>query len=131
MASECGFTDHNYRELMRLHTELLSKNFTILAFPSNQFGKQEPATNEDILKFTSSKYGVTFPMFSKSQNLLQDSAVYQYLVRKMGREPSWNFCKYLVDRDGQAVQFFTEKDPFSKIQRSIDYLLNKGHSHEL
>lgn len=131
MASECGYTDHNYKELVQLQTEFQLKEFTILAFPSNQFGQQEPGTNENIVAFTSSTYKVNFPMFSKSENLLKQSVVYQHLVGKMRKEPSWNFCKYLVDREGQVVQFFSERVDFNEIRRSIDYILNKGHSEEL
>lgn len=110
---------------MQIQTELQSKRFTVLAFPSNQFGQQEPGTNEDIMAFTSSKYGVNFPIFSKCEDLLQDSVVYQYLVGQMQRAPSWNFCKYLVDGQGQVVQFFSERDNFSKIRHSVDYMLKK------
>lgn len=131
VASECGYTDHNYRELVKIQTELHSKGFTVLAFPSNQFGQQEPGNNDDIVAFTNSKYEVNFPLFSKSKDLLQDCVVYQHLVGQMWREPSWNFCKYLIDRQGQAVQFFSEKDDFSKIRRSINYILKRVHPEGL
>lgn len=65
VASQCGFTEKNYRHLQPLYDKYRDRGFTILAFPCNQFGAQEPGSNEEIVKFAQEKYGVTFPIFSK------------------------------------------------------------------
>ena len=126
VASECGYTDYNYRHLVELQAELSPLNFTVLAFPLNQFGHQEPGSNNDIIEFAKTNYSVNFPIFSKSESL-QDSGVYQYLLNAMWRSPSWNFCKYLVDRQGNIVQFFSQKESFDEIRVSAQYLLKKHH----
>lgn len=113
-----------------MQAELESKGFTVLAFPSNQFGHQEPGSNSDIQEFTRSKYSVNFPIFSRNE-YLEESAVYQYLTKKMWIKPKWNFCKYLVDRQGRVVQFFSERDSFDIIQASVNYLLSKAYSDKL
>ena len=130
MASECGYTDVNYKQLVSMQAELEPKGFTVLAFPSNQFGHQEPGSNGDIKTFATSKYSLNFPIFSKREDL-RDSTVYQYLIKTMWTSPAWNFCKYLVDRQGRVVQFFSEKVSFKEIQLSVDYVLRKVDSSEL
>lgn len=131
MASECGYTDLNYKKLVVMQSTLEPQGFMVLAFPSNQFSRQEPGPNSDIKQFAESKYSTNFPIFSKSEDLVQDSLVYKYLVGTMMRHPSWNFCKYLVDREGNVVQFFSEKDSFDDIQLSVEYLLQKSYSDKL
>lgn len=126
VASECGYTDSNYKALVQLQQDYQGKGFTVLAFPSNQFSQQEPGTNQKIIDFARDSYGANFPIFSKTNvtgNLMCD--VYQYLTRNTGSFPSWNFCKYLVDRRGEVVQFFSQKDEFSAIKASVEYLLRK------
>ena len=126
VASECGYTDINYKALVQLHQDYRERGFTVLAFPSNQFGQQEPGTNQQILSFARDRYGAVFPIFAKT-NVTSDAMcpVYQYLTETTGSFPSWNFCKYLVDRTGKVLQFFSEKDDFSGIRTSIEYLLRK------
>ena len=126
VASECGFTDANYKEMVMLQNEYGQRGFAVLAFPSNQFGEQEPASNEQILNFVTDHYGVNFPMFSKIDVHGENQCdIYQFLTRTTGSTPTWNFCKYLVDQQGKVRQFFKENDQFSSIRRSLDYLLNK------
>jgi glutathione peroxidase len=104
-ASECGFTPQ-YAGLEKLYEEYRGKNFTILGFPSNDFGAQEPGSAEQIQSFCQKSYGVQFPMFEKvATKGAHKSEVYQLLTAKHG-EPKWNFHKYLVGKDGQVRQAF-------------------------
>src|ERR1700712_3629733 len=103
-ASKCGFTKQ-YEDLQKLH-QLYGGKVTVLGFPANNFGGQEPGTNPEILEFCKSKYSVTFPMFEKVSVLGADRApLYTFLKEKTQKEPTWNFCKYLVKPDG-TVKFF-------------------------
>lgn len=109
VASRCGYTPQ-YAGLQKLHDELVGRGFSVLGFPSNDFGAQEPGTAEEIETFCKKNYGVTFPMFEKVVTKAGEgqSPVYAFLGK--GRElPSWNFGKYLVGRDGQVVAFFPSK----------------------
>lgn len=128
VASHCGYTDLNYKELVRMQEELAPKGFTVLAFPCNQFGEQEPGTTAEILEFAQS-YGLNFPLFSKvdvtGDNI---SSVYSFLFEVTHTRPRWNFSKYLVDRAGAVRQFFSEKGDFSAIRQAVNYLLNKKHT---
>ncbi|MFN7492209.1 MAG: glutathione peroxidase [Cyclobacteriaceae bacterium] len=103
-ASECGYTPQ-YADLQELH-EKIGNQITILGFPANNFGGQEPGTNVQIASFCKKNYGVTFQMFEKISVKGSDQhPLYQFLKEKSGKEPSWNFCKYLVKPDG-TVKFF-------------------------
>ena len=110
VASECGFTPQ-YTGLESLEKELSPKGFHVLGFPSNEFGKQEPGNPEEIRKFCTEKYSVTFPLFAKSvtQPGETQSAVFKYLGGATGKVPRWNFGKYLVGRDGKAIGFYDSK----------------------
>ena len=106
-ASKCGFTPQ-YAELQKLQDQYGSK-VTILGFPANNFGAQEPGTNVEISEFCQKNYGVTFQMFEKvSVKGGDQDPLYAWLKEKTGEEPSWNFCKYLVKPDG-TVKFFPSK----------------------
>ncbi len=109
VASKCGYTPQ-YAGLQKLHDELAGRGFSVLGFPSNDFGAQEPGTAEEIATFCQKNYGVTFPMFSKVVTKAGEgqSPVYAFLGK--GRElPSWNFGKYVVGRDGKVVAYFPSK----------------------
>ncbi len=112
-ASKCGFTKQ-YEDLQKLHEQYGSK-VTILGFPANNFGGQEPGSNLEIGEFCKKNYGVTFQMFEKISVKGDDQhPLYAYLKEKTGQEPSWNFCKYIVKPDG-TVKFFNSKvTPLSK-----------------
>lgn len=109
VASACGFTPQ-YKGLEALHKELSSRGFEVLGFPSNEFGGQEPGTAEEIQTFCQKNYGVTFPMFSKlvTKPGPDQSPVYAFLTKK-GDAPNWNFCKYLVGKDGKVIAFYPSK----------------------
>jgi glutathione peroxidase len=108
VASYCGNTPQ-YGGLERLHQKYGPRGFSVLGFPSNDFGAQEPGTPEEIRKFCSTKYQVTFPLFQKVQTKggAGQSPLYAALSKASGKLPSWNFGKYLIGRDGRVIDFFT------------------------
>lgn len=117
-ASECGYTPQ-YADLQELH-EKFGDKVTILGFPANNFGGQEPGTNAQIATFCKKNYGVAFQMFEKISVKGSDQhPLYQYLKEKTGKEPTWNFCKYLVKPDG-TVKFFA-----SGVNPGDDAILNE------
>ena len=107
VASQCGFTPQ-YTGLEKLYTELKDKGFVILGFPSNDFGGQEPGSPEEIQKFCSSKYSVTFPLFEKvvTKAGKDQSPIYANLKTQANELPAWNFSKYLVAKNGKVVKFY-------------------------
>jgi len=118
VASKCGFTPQ-YKDLQKLH-ELYGNKVAVLGFPANNFGHQEPGTNDEIALFCSANYGVTFQMFEKISVKGEDKApLYQWLSEEKyngwnNEEPSWNFCKYLVNEKGELIAFFPSKvEPLS------------------
>ena len=110
VASECGFTPQ-YKGLEMLHGELKDRGFAVLGFPSNDFGGQEPGTAEEIQSFCSTKYKVTFPLFQKGVTKAgaDQSPVYAHLHKHIEKLPDWNFCKYLVGKDGRVLNFYRSK----------------------
>jgi glutathione peroxidase len=114
VASKCGYTPQ-YTGLEKLHRELAEKGFTVLGFPSNDFGAQEPGSAQEIAAFCKLTYDVTFPMFSKlvTRPGPGQSPIYSFLGTS-GHLPAWNFSKYLVDKQGKVVAFFpSEVEPES------------------
>ncbi|MFO7178165.1 MAG: glutathione peroxidase [Pseudomonadota bacterium] len=110
VASECGYTPQ-YAGLERLHRKYAARGFSVLGFPSNDFGGQEPGSPETIRAFCTSKYDVTFPLFEKVQvkEGPGQSAVYAALRAASGELPAWNFGKYLIGRRGNVIRFFPSK----------------------
>ena len=112
-ASKCGYTPQ-YADLEKLHEQYGSK-VTILGFPANNFGGQEPGDNTQIAEFCQKNYGVSFQMFEKISVKGDDQhALYKFLKEKTGKEPSWNFCKYLVKPDGTVKFFASDVKPLDK-----------------
>jgi glutathione peroxidase len=110
VASQCGYTPQ-YSALEVIYEKYKDQGFVILGFPANNFGAQEPGTNEEIKTFCTRKYSVTFPMYSKISVKGADQApLYGYLTKETGvgmaGDIKWNFTKFLVDRDGKVVQRF-------------------------
>lgn len=110
VASRCGYTPQ-YTALEATYEKYKAQGFVILGFPANNFGAQEPGTNEEIKTFCSRKYNVTFPMYSKISVKGDDQApLYSFLTKETGPGISgdikWNFTKFLVDRNGNVVQRF-------------------------
>jgi glutathione peroxidase len=109
VASKCGYTPQ-YAGLEKLYEKYKDKGFVIVGVPANNFGLQEPGTNEEIKTFCSRNYNVTFPMMSKVSVKGEDKTpLYQYLTdasAKTGGEIKWNFTKFLVDKKGNVVNRF-------------------------
>lgn len=110
VASQCGYTPQ-YSALEAIYEKYKDQGFVILGFPANNFGAQEPGTNEEIKTFCTRKYSVTFPMYSKISVKGADQApLYAYLTKETGQgttgDIKWNFTKFLVSRDGTVVQRF-------------------------
>lgn len=118
-ASQCGYTPQ-YADLQKLHEQFGDK-ITILGFPANNFGAQEPGTNAEIGEFCQKNYGVTFQMFEKISVKGSDQhELYKFLKEKTGQEPTWNFCKYLVKPDGTITFFPSKVNPLdSKITAAL------------
>jgi glutathione peroxidase len=117
VASQCGYTPQ-YDALEKLHEEYGERGLRVLGFPANDFGAQEPGTNEEILSFCRSKFGVDFDMFAKV-SVKGESAepLFGWLQGdpKFGGPIPWNFSKFLVGKDGQIVARFPHKvDPMSQ-----------------
>ena len=109
VASKCGLTPQ-YEGLQALYGELKDDGFVILAFPSNDFMGQEPGTPEEIREFCSANYGVTFPMFEKVKVKGRDKGeIYAWLTSTGLEEPTWNFTKYLIGRDGNIIARFAPR----------------------
>jgi glutathione peroxidase len=112
VASNCGFTPQ-YEGLQRLYEKKQDEGLVILGFPSNDFGEQEPGTNAEIKEYCSSKYGVTFPMFSKISVIGEKQhPLYKKLSSQpapVGGDPNWNFTKFIVDRSGKVVARFNSR----------------------
>jgi glutathione peroxidase len=105
-ASYCGFTPQ-YEGLEKLHAQYAARGFTVLGFPSGDFGNQEKADNKEIAEFCFNTYGVKFPMFAKSSVVGQTAnPFFAALAKTTGQPPKWNFHKYLIDRDGRVVASF-------------------------
>ncbi|MBN2540058.1 MAG: glutathione peroxidase [Bacilli bacterium] len=126
-ASKCGFTPQ-FAGLEELYKTYKDQNFVILGFPCNQFLRQDPGTNEEILEFCQMNYGVQFPMFAKlNVRGKEQSELYHYLVENSpvltGKSIKWNFEKFLVDRDGNIVNRFVSKDTPKSIAEHIENLL--------
>ncbi len=110
VASRCGYTPQ-YTGLEAMYEKYKSQGFVILGFPANNFGGQEPGTNEEIKTFCSRKYDVSFPLYSKVSVKGDDQTpLYQYLTKQtpapIAGEIKWNFTKFLVDRNGVVIQRF-------------------------
>lgn len=129
VASQCGYTPQ-YSALESTYEKYKSQGFVILGFPANNFGAQEPGTNEEIKTFCSRKYSVTFPIYSKISVKGSDQApLYAYLTKDTGDgirgDIKWNFTKFLVDRDGKVVQRFEpaitpdSKEMISAIEKQL------------
>jgi glutathione peroxidase len=107
VASKCGLTPQ-YTGLEQLQKDLASKDFTVLGFPCNQFGGQEPGTPQDIQKFCSTTYGVSFPLSEKIDvNGASRHPVYQFLTSApgvAGGDIQWNFEKFLISREGTVLK---------------------------
>jgi glutathione peroxidase len=114
VASKCGYTPQ-YEGLQALHEKYAEKGLVVLGVPANEFGKQEPGTNEEIAKFCESKYKVKFDMLAKTVVKGDGQCdLYKYLTSKdtdpkFAGDIKWNFTKFLISRDGEIVSRFESK----------------------
>ena len=128
VASKCGFTPQ-YTGLESLYQQYKDQGLTVLGFPCNQFGAQEPGDEQEIANFCSTSYDVTFPMFAKVDvNGPKAHPLYDHLKKaKPGfagsKSIKWNFTKFLVDGDGVAVRRYAPQDKPEAMKRDIEKLL--------
>src|SRR5918997_3104181 len=130
VASKCGYTPQ-YEGLQKIYERYKDQGFTILGFPANNFGAQEPGTDEEIQQFCRSNYGVTFPVFSKISVKGDDKhPLYKYLTEKetnpqFAGEIKWNFNKFLVSKDGKIIACFesADKPEDAKVTQAIESAL--------
>ena len=130
-ASECGYTPQ-YAGLEALYERYKDRGFTVLGFPSNDFGAQEPGTNAEIKKFCELRYKTTFPLFSKIPVKGPDAdPLYKYLTGlpgKQGGTITWNFNKFLIAPDGKVIEHFDSKvEPMSpELTAKLEQVLPKS-----
>lgn len=124
-ASFCGYTSQ-YEGLEALYRKYKDRGLVVVGFPSNDFGSQEPGSNKEIAEFCRTTYGVQFPLFEKTTvSNLSTNALYAQLAKATGEKPKWNFHKYVVDRDGNAIASFGSavtpdaRDLIAAIERSL------------
>jgi glutathione peroxidase len=124
-ASYCGYTKQ-YEGLEKLYAKYSGKGLVVLGFPSNDFGKQEPGSAKEIADLCYNTYGVKFPMFAKSQvSGDAPNPLHAQLIKATGKEPKWNFTKYLIDRKGNVIEYYpskvTPEDPqlVGKIEQAL------------
>lgn len=126
-ATGCGFTPQ-YDGLQDLYEKYQEQGLEILDFPCNQFGNQAPGSEEEIVDFCQSRYGITFPQFAKIEvNGANEEPLYTYLKKQkgglMGSNIKWNFTKFLVDKNGNVVERFAPTTTPEKIEEKIKEVL--------
>nr|XP_010930185.1 probable phospholipid hydroperoxide glutathione peroxidase isoform X1 [Elaeis guineensis] len=128
VASKCGFTHSNYKEMNILYEKYKDKGFEIFAFPCNQFGGQEPGSNEEIQEVACRMFKAEFPIFDKIEvNGKNAAPLYKYLKSQkgsfLGDSIKWNFTKFLVDKNGRVVERYAPTTSPLKIEMDIQKLL--------
>lgn len=129
-ASQCGYTPQ-YEGLEALYKNYKDEGLVVLGFPSDQFGGQEFGDDQQIAKFCKANYGVSFPMFTKTQVKGDGvSPLYKDLIAATGQTPSWNFNKYLIGRDGKTVVHYGSdtKPQSAALTKAIESALGKQGS---
>ena len=132
VASKCGYTPQ-YKSLESVYSKYKDKGLAVLGFPANEFGGQEPGSNEEIAKFCTSKFNVDFPMFAKS--VVKGDGInplYKFLTSKdtnpgFDGDIKWNFEKFLVDRDGKVIKRWKSsvKPDSDEVTKAIEAELSK------
>ena len=133
VASQCGYTPQ-YKGLEATYEKYKGQGFEVLGFPANEFGKQEPGSNSEIKEFCSSKFNVTFPMFSKIVAKGPEiDPLYKFLTSKdtnpkFAGDIGWNFTKFLVNRKGEVIARFAsgDKPEGEKVTKAIEAALAEG-----
>ncbi|KAJ0113390.1 probable glutathione peroxidase 5 [Pistacia vera] len=124
VASKCGFTDSNYTQLTDLYNKYKDKGFEVLAFPCNQFLKQEPGSSEEAQEFACTRYKAEYPIFQKVRvNGPTTAPVYKFLKANssgfFGSRIKWNFTKFLVDKEGHVIGRYGTTTPPMAIEADI------------
>ncbi|KAA0042767.1 putative phospholipid hydroperoxide glutathione peroxidase [Cucumis melo var. makuwa] len=128
VASQCGLTNSNYTELSQLYEKYKGHGFEILAFPCNQFGGQEPGSNEEIVQFACTRFKAEYPIFDKVDvNGNNAAPLYKFLKSSkgglFGDAIKWNFSKFLVDKDGNVVDRYAPTTSPLSIEKDVKKLL--------
>ncbi|EAH1986365.1 glutathione peroxidase [Listeria monocytogenes] len=125
-ASKCGLTPQ-LEGLEAMYKKLGGDNFEILGFPCNQFLRQDPGSDEEILEFCQMNYGVTFQMFTKIKVKGKDaSPLYKYLTEQTGgKKVEWNFAKFLIDENGEVIERFPSKMKPEDFEDKVEALVAK------
>lgn len=124
-ASLCGYTPQ-YEQLQAIYKTYQARGFTVLGFPANDFGHQEPASNKEIASFCKDKYSVSFPMFAKTDVIGEHvNPLFAQLTQKTGDAPLWNFHKYLIDRQGKQILSFSSdtRPDDARVKQAIERML--------
>jgi glutathione peroxidase len=129
-ATQCGLTPQ-FEGLEKLYQNYKDRGFVVLGFPSNQFGGQEPLSNELMVETCRVNFGVSFPLFEKIDvNGQREHPVFKYLKSKLGglfgRRIKWNFTKFLLDADGKPIKRFSPVTKPESIEAAIQKLLKRG-----
>ncbi|KAL8170646.1 hypothetical protein V2J09_022450 [Rumex salicifolius] len=124
VASQCGLTNSNYTQLSQLYPKYKDQGLEILAFPCNQFGSQEPGTNDQIVEFACTRFKAEYPIFDKVDvNGDKAAPIYKFLKSRkggiFGDGIKWNFTKFLVDKDGNVVERYAPTTSPSSIEKDI------------
>jgi glutathione peroxidase len=123
VASQCGYTGQ-YKGLEALHKRYKDRGLVVLGVPANDFGAQEPGSNQDIAQFCELNYGVTFQMLEKINTPISTDPFFAALIKTSGEAPKWNFHKYLIDRNGAVQSFSSSVEPESTmLVRAIESAL--------
>ncbi|XP_072987445.1 probable phospholipid hydroperoxide glutathione peroxidase [Typha latifolia] len=128
VASQCGLTNSNYTELSQLYEKYKDQGFEILAFPCNQFGAQEPGSNEEIVQFACTRFKAEYPIFDKVDvNGSNAAPIYKFLKSSkgglFGDSIKWNFSKFLVDKEGRVVDRYAPTTSPLSFEKDIKKLL--------
>ena len=132
-ASACGFTPQ-FKGLEALHREYADQGLVVLGFPCNQFGSQDPGSNQDIASFCQLNYGVSFPMMAKTKvNGAEANPLYRWLAAEApgllgSKAIKWNFTKFLVGRDGHVIRRYAPQDAPAKLGTDIEVALASGRA---
>ncbi len=121
-ASKCGFTPQ-FAGLESLYQQYKDRGVTVVGFPCNQFGNQDPGTNEEIAEFCQVNYGVTFPMMAKV-DVKGDDAEPLFTWLTAGEDIQWNFTKFVIGRDGEVLQRFDTREEPSSMSDTIEKALS-------
>ncbi|CAK9164962.1 unnamed protein product [Ilex paraguariensis] len=128
VASQCGFTNSNYTEMTKLYEKYKDQGLEILAFPCNQFGSQEPGSNEEIQQFACTRFKAEYPIFDKIDvNGSNAAPLYKFLKSSkggiFGDGIKWNFSKFLVDKEGNVVDRYAPTTSPLGVEKDIKKLL--------